>query len=224
MDTNYKEMSEKALVIVDLQRDFLPGGIKPVPNGDDIIARINEYVSIFSANNLPIFASRDCRPSGTSSGAHDGAVEPCIEGSEGAEFPIELHLPESAMIVTKSGILTSENVSVFAGTVGDIQFADMAHALGITELFVCGLGTDCSLKESVKDARREGFGVSLLIDAIRGFEAVPGDSALAVAEMVKAGARLTALPKAAAGLSADKTRERKHGAATTAKSLQTTQA
>jgi nicotinamidase/pyrazinamidase len=216
MENQGKGPTGKALVIVDLQRDFLPGGAMSVPGGDDIVTRINDYLGVFQTKGLPVFAARDWHPQRTVHFREGGGQCPrhCVQGTEGAEFPTELHLPGSAMVVTKG--LEGEGYSVFDGTVGDIGFADMARALGVSELFVCGLATERSVKLTVRDACREGFGVSVLIDAIRGFEAVPGDSALAVADMVRAGARLTALPQTMAEMGMVEGHARVHGGSKTA--------
>jgi nicotinamidase/pyrazinamidase len=200
MDGEEAYRGDKALLIIDLQRDFMPGGACSVPAGDSIVARINDFIAAFVDKKLPVFAS--CQrhaPTEATSGRHPGC---CLRGCEGAEFPLELHLPESAMIVARYPEAETDRLSVFDGAVGDIGFADMLRALGVRELFIGGLATDRSVRETVRDAREEGFSVSVLIDAVRGFEVIPGDSALAVADMVKAGARLTTLSKVCAAIGA----------------------
>ncbi len=92
-----------ALIIVDVQNDFLPGGALAVPRGDEVIPVLNEYISIFKDHNLPIIATRDWHPPNHCSFTEHGGIWPthCIAESHGAAFASGLELPRDALLISK---------------------------------------------------------------------------------------------------------------------------
>lgn len=181
-----------ALLLVDVQNDFCPGGALPVPQGDRVVPVLNRYVEEARARGRPIYASRDWHPSETRHfKAYGGEWPPhCLQQSSGAEFHPDLNLPPDTIVVTKGQNPESAGYSAFEGeTSGGRPLADDLRARGVTHLHVGGLATDYCVKHSVLDALRHGFGVTLLTDAIAGVDLTPGDSARALAEMLAAGAR-----------------------------------
>ncbi|MFH1338605.1 MAG: nicotinamidase [Candidatus Omnitrophota bacterium] len=186
--------SEKALLAVDVQNDFCPGGALAVPEGDKIIPAINKYIEIFSKNKLPVFASRDWHPARTKHFKKFGGQWPkhCIQNTKGAEFHPALKLPKEAIILSKGMDPGKESYSVFQSVdSGGTGFLVLLSDSGIRELFIGGLATDYCVRWSVLDALKFGFKVWLLTDAIKGVNLKPEDSEEAIAEMVSRGAKKT---------------------------------
>ncbi len=175
-----------ALIIVDVQRDFCPGGALAVPNGDAVVEPLNRYIGPFKSNGLPIIATRDWHPPNHISFRERGGPWPphCVQGTPGAEFHPTLELPEDAIIISKATDPDSEAYSGFAGT----GLETLLRERGITRVFVGGLATDYCVKMTVLDALAFGFTTFLLEDAIRGVDVNPGDSERAVDEMLSNGA------------------------------------
>jgi nicotinamidase/pyrazinamidase len=178
-----------ALIIVDLQRDFLPGGALAVSQGDQVLAALNDYLKRFVARRLPVFATRDWHPPDHCSFVERGGPWPphCIAGSVGAEFGDGLELPADAAVVSKATTAERDAYSGFEGT--DLQARlRQAH---VSRLFVGGLATDYCVLQTVIDARSLGFTVLVLSDAIAAVDAHPGDGERAIERMRAAGATLT---------------------------------
>ncbi len=180
-----------ALLIVDVQNDFCPGGALPVADGDKVVPVLNRYIERFKTADLPIFATRDWHPEKTSHFKAYGGLWPphCIQGTKGAEFRPDLKLPADAVIVSAGMGPDEDGYSGFQGRdARGVSLADLLRQRGVERLFVGGLATDYCVKHTVLDGLKEGFQVVLLEDAIRGVDIKAGDSERAVAEMVRAGA------------------------------------
>jgi len=176
-----------ALVIVDLQNDFLPGGPLGVPGGDEIIPVLNKYIAQFHSRRLPIYATRDWHPPNHCSFSKQGGVWPshCVAGTDGAETPKSLALPPETKIVRKGTIPQEEAYSGFEGTQLDEQLKEG----GVKRVFVGGLATDYCVFYTVKDALHLGYTVYLLTDAIRGVNVQPTDVEEAQQTMLQQGAQ-----------------------------------
>jgi nicotinamidase/pyrazinamidase len=176
-----------ALIVVDLQNDFLPGGALAVPDGNQVIPVMNEYMHIFEEKDLPIFATRDWHPPKHSSFRAQGGPWPphCIQNTEGAEFPTELKLYEDTTIISKATEPKPDAYSGFDRT----DLHDRLQNLGVKRLFIGGLATDYCVLNTVKNALSLGYQVYLLKDAIRAVNVQPGDGEKAKEEMVKLGAK-----------------------------------
>ncbi len=184
-----------ALLIVDVQKDFCPGGSLAVPGGDEIIPVINRYIRHFYDKGLPILASRDWHPAKTMHFKEYGGKWPahCIQGSDGARFHAGLELPETVVIVSK-GMSTERDdqySSFQAVTEEGIPFPEFLNKLGISKLYVCGIATDYCVRATVLDTLATGFAVTLLADAVSGVDLNEGDSAKAIEEMIASGAEIT---------------------------------
>jgi nicotinamidase/pyrazinamidase len=181
-----------ALIIVDVQRDFCPGGALPVPYGDRVVPVLNRYICIFKAAGACISATRDWHPPNhVSFKPYGGIWRPhCIQGTEGAEFHPDLMLPEEAQIVSKATDPSRESYSGFDGT----ELEEELGKRGLKRVFVGGLATDYCVKNTVIDAVKLGFKAVLLLDAIRGINRKREDSEEAIKEMINAGAK-TALTR-----------------------------
>jgi nicotinamidase/pyrazinamidase len=188
---DYSVKKTDALIIVDVQNDFCPGGALPVPDGDQVVPVLNDYIKIFSKANAKIFASRDWHPPNHISFKDQGGSWPphCVQNTEGARFHPDLKLPEDATVISKAMDPKKEAYSAFDDT-------ELAHELkkqGGARVFVGGLATDYCVKNTVLDARELGFEVVLLLDAIRGINAEPYDAAKAIDQMKKSGAEQVTL-------------------------------
>lgn len=181
-----------ALLIVDMQNDFCPGGSLAVPGGDEIIPVINRYIRLFQDKVLPVLASRDWHPPKTVHFKTCGGIWPahCVQGSEGARFHPDLRLPDNVVVLSKgmNPERDDEYSDFHAVTEKGVPFPEILKEQGITRLYVSGIATDYCVKATVLDLLNHGFSVTLLADAVRGVNIFPDDSVKAMEEMVAAGA------------------------------------
>jgi len=183
---------KKALVIVDVQNDFCPGGALGVPEGDKIVPVINKYIKIFSKKKLPIFATRDWHPVRTKHFKDFGGIWPvhCIQNARGAAFHPKLKLPKEAIFLYKGMDPEKDSYSSFhAEDISGMKFLNILKRLGIKEIYIAGLATDYCIKYSAIDALKNGFKVNVLMDAIKGVNLKPKDSENAIKKIVKMGAK-----------------------------------
>lgn len=178
---------DDALLLVDVQRDFLPGGALAVPEGDAVVPVLNRYIALAQQHGTPIFASRDWHPAGHCSFRAQGGPWPphCVAGSEGARIAPGLELPANAVVVDKATTQAEDAYSAFSGT----TLARQLRARDVKRVYVGGLATDYCVLNTVRDARSEGFEVVLLTDAIRAVNVNADDGARAVAQMIEKGAQ-----------------------------------
>jgi nicotinamidase/pyrazinamidase len=176
----------EALLIVDVQRDFLPGGNLAVPEGDAVVPILNRYIGLAQRKGLPVIASRDWHPGKHCSFRDQGGIWPehCVRETPGAAFAPGLALPAGTEVVSKATREEADAYSAFDGT----DLADQLRARGIERLLIGGLATDYCVLNTVLDALKSGFEVLLLEDAIRAVDVKPGDGARAKDEMRRAGA------------------------------------
>lgn len=175
-----------ALIIVDVQNDFLPGGSLAVPDGDAVIPVLNAVIGEFERGRLRIFATRDWHPANHCSFRAQGGPWPphCVAESSGAAFAAALRLPAAATIVSKATTADKDAYSGFSGT----DLDRLLRSAGVRRVFVGGLATDYCVLNTVRDARVCGYEVILLLDAIRAVDLSPGDGDRAIAEMTRLGA------------------------------------
>ena len=178
--------SGDALIVVDVQNDFLPGGSLAVPDGDAVIAVLNDYLARFGAAGAPVVATRDWHPAEHCSFVQQGGIWPphCVAGTRGADFAARLALPDTAIVVSKATKPSKDAYSGFQDTGLAAQLRD----LGVSRVFVGGLATDYCVLNTVRDAIAEGFEVVLIEDAVRAVDVNEGDGARAIAEMRALGA------------------------------------
>lgn len=177
---------QSALVVVDLQNDFCPGGALPVENGDKVVPVLNKYIEKFRKAGAPILYTRDWHPPDHSSFKAQGGPWPphCVQNSEGAKFRNDLLIPPEGEIVSKAD-KKDEAYSFFQGT----DLAQKLKERGIKRLLVGGLATDYCVKETVLDGLKYEFEVFVLDDASKGVNVNPGDSDNALHLMVAEGAK-----------------------------------
>ncbi|MBI3480418.1 MAG: isochorismatase family protein [Nitrosomonadales bacterium] len=182
-----------ALLMVDVQNDFLPGGSLAVPHGDEVVTVLNRYLKIFAA--LPVYATRDWHPEQHCSFTAYGGIWPphCVAGTQGAQFAAALQLPSSATIVSKATAVDQDAYSAFQ----DTDLDTLLYAAKIRRLFIGGLATDYCVLNTVRDALGLGYRVLLLGDAIRAVNVQPGDGERAEQEMLSLGAQRITLAEVA---------------------------
>lgn len=184
--------TKKALLIVDVQNDFCPGGALAVPEGDKVVPVINKYIKIFQKKKAPVLATRDWHPVRTGHFKDFGGIWPvhCVQNTRGAAFHPKLKLPKGAILLYKGMDPQEDAYSAFqAEDARGAKLLKLLGLLGARELYVAGLATDYCVRFSVRDALKNGFKVKLLTDAIKGVNLKPKDSEKAIKEMVKLGAK-----------------------------------
>ena len=187
--------AKDALIIVDVQNDFCPGGALAIRGGDEVVPVLNRAIDKFSAAGLPIFATRDWHPAKTSHFKAYGGLWPvhCVQGTGGADFHPGLHLNKDVVVVSAGMLPTEEGYSGFQATdASGSGLAELLRRKGVERLFVGGLATDYCVKHTVLDGLKEGFKVTLLVDAVRAVNLSPDDGERAIDEMTKAGATTVA--------------------------------
>jgi nicotinamidase/pyrazinamidase len=176
-----------ALILVDIQNDFCPGGSLAVEGGDEIVPVANELQKKF---NL-VVATKDWHPPGHASFVTLWNPH-CVQGTEGAEFVAALDTSRVAHVFLKG---TDPAVDSYSGFFDNEHkratgLGDYLRAQGVTDIFICGLATDYCVKFTALDALQLGFRTTVIADACRGVEVNAGDTIRAVEEMRAAGARI----------------------------------
>ncbi|MGZ9149579.1 MAG: isochorismatase family protein [Nitrospira sp.] len=186
MTSKIPQMPSDALLVADIQNDFLPGGALAISDGDDILPILENYIRQFHAHSLPIFLTRDWHPSNHCSFRPQGGPWPahCVAGSPGSLPPPSFSAPSSAVIIYKAIDRDQEAYSAFQNTALDRHL----RALSVQRLFIGGLATDYCVLNSVKDARSLGYDVCLLMDGIKAVNLRPDDGRRAEEEMFRLGA------------------------------------
>jgi nicotinamidase/pyrazinamidase len=176
-----------ALLVVDVQNDFLPGGSLGIPDGDAVIPVLNKYIEKFADSNLPIFFTRDWHPENHCSFVEQGGPWPvhCVAKASGAAIASDLARPRGAIVIDKAQSAEKDAYSGFEKT----TLAQDLHERRVKRLYIGGLATDYCVLNTVKDALVHGFEVFLLEDAIRAVNVHPDDGTNAIARMLDLGAR-----------------------------------
>jgi nicotinamidase/pyrazinamidase len=182
-----------ALIVVDVQKDFCPGGALPAPGGDQIVPALNRHLAEAREREIPVYASRDWHPAVTNHFTQYGGEWPahCVQGTAGAQFHAELKLPADTVVISKGDDPAKPGYSAFDGhTASGKTFAHDLRDRNVTRLYVSGIATDYCVKATALDALRAGFDVAVLRDAITGIDVNPGDTGRALDEMSREGARI----------------------------------
>jgi nicotinamidase/pyrazinamidase len=165
-----------ALLIVDVQIDFCPGGALPVAGGDAVVPVLNRWITAARRTGVPVYASRDWHPMGHVSFVSHGGKWPvhCVQDTPGARHHPDLALPEDAIPVCKGARLDRDQYSAFA----DTGLAEHLAAAGVKRVFIGGLALDVCVRATALDARKHGFEVHVIEDATRPVDPVAGRDAL----------------------------------------------
>jgi nicotinamidase/pyrazinamidase len=175
-----------ALIVVDMQNDFLPCGALGVPHGDEVLEPVRELIALYRRRGLPVYASRDWHPADhVSFKARGGPWPPhCVAGTPGAEFSTALELTDGVKVISKATTADADAYSAFNGT----DLADELRDRHVERVAVCGLATDYCVLNTVLDALTLRFRAIVLPEATRAVDVNPGDGARAIAKMVEHGA------------------------------------
>ena len=179
--------TKQALLVVDVQNDFCPGGTLAVPHGDEVVPPLNKLIDEFLERGNPVYLSRDWHPLKTKHFSAYGGTWPvhCVQNTSGAEFHPALRHDPRIKVISK-GLGDKDSYSAFDET----DLVTELRKQGVEEVVVGGLATDYCVKNSVLDAIKNGFHVKAVEDAMRPVELQPGDGEKAIAEMRAAGAEI----------------------------------
>ena len=179
--------TKKALIVVDVQNDFCPGGTLAVPHGDEVVAPLNKLIDEFLERGDPVYKSRDWHPPTTKHFSAYGGTWPvhCVQNTEGAAFHPALHNDPRIKIISKD-MDVADGYSAFDET----DLNSQLKQAGVEEVVVGGLATDYCVKHTVLDALKQGYKVKAVEEAMRPVELRPGDGERAIEEMRAAGAEI----------------------------------
>ncbi|HPW46985.1 MAG TPA: bifunctional nicotinamidase/pyrazinamidase [Rectinema sp.] len=193
---------DDALIVVDIQNDFCPGGVLAVPEGDSIIPKVNELLAAFPLSILtqdwhPIMHCSFASSKGLPPFSLDMETSPpsvlwpdhCVAGSQGADFHRALQSWRARYIFRKGTRKELDSYSAFLENDGvtSTGLEGLLSSLGINRVIVCGLATDYCVKATALDARKLGFEVVVVENAIKGIGAAPDDIDTAEKQMREAG-------------------------------------
>ena len=175
-----------ALVVVDVQNDFCPGGALAVTDGDAVVPVLNEHIVAAQQAGSIVVASRDWHPEDHCSFDAQGGPWPrhCVRDTEGSAFHPDLKLPDDVLVVSKGKATDRDNYSAF----DDTGLADTLHKRGVERVWVGGLAQDVCVRATVLDACDAGFETHLIAEATRPVDLNPGDGERAIEAMRAAGA------------------------------------
>lgn len=173
--------AQDAVIIVDVQNDFCPGGALPVAEGDRVVPMLNRWIDAARRGHAVVVASRDWHPRNHVSFRERGGPWPahCVQGTPGADFRADLRLPPDALTVSKAITADKDNYSDFE----DTDLAVTLRQRGVCRLWVGGLALDFCVRATVLDGLAAGFEVHVILDATRPINVNPGDGEHAVEEM-----------------------------------------
>ena len=199
---------DSALIVVDLQNDFCPGGVLASRRGGEIVSDVNRLLDLFSISVLTqdwhpanhcSFASTWGKPpfARDDSPGNRGTLWPdhCVAGSRGADFHPRLKTARARLILRKGTNLLLDSYSAFYENDGRTStgLGSWLSGIGIGRVVVVGLAAEYCVKATALDARKEGFVVDVVPDCVGAVEAVPGDGDRALAEMAASGCRILGL-------------------------------
>ncbi len=180
--------AEDAVVVVDVQNDFCPGGALGVEQGDRVVPILNRWIERAQSGGAVIVASRDWHPADHISFTDRGGPWPvhCVEHTSGAAYHPELRLPDEAIEILKGRDPDRDQYSAF----DDTGLGEQLRGRNVRRVWIGGLALDVCVRASVLDALDEGFEVHLIRPATRAVNANPGDGERAIDEMSQAGAMI----------------------------------
>ncbi|MBN1663721.1 MAG: nicotinamidase [Deltaproteobacteria bacterium] len=185
--------TDSALIVVDVENDFLPGGALGVRAGDQVIAPMNRAIDVFLKEKLPVLYSRDWHPRDHSSFQQNGGPWPphCVQDTEGARFSSDLSISKNPLVFSKGTNAAQEEYSAFHArdTAGN-TVSEVLERLGVRHVFIGGLATDYCVLNTALDLLKAGYRVTVLTDACRAVNVAPHDGEKALEKMIAAGAMM----------------------------------
>lgn len=192
MDKRYTLQDGDALVIVDMQNCFLPGGNLAIAGSDRALKPVNRLSRIFEHQERPLAFSRDWHPPDHVSFKEQGGPWPAhgVAGTKDAAFSPELNIPVTAAVFSKATVKNSEEYSAFlAKSENGLTLKSWLEKHDIKRVWMAGLATDYCVLNTVLDLLKAGYAVIVLTDAIHAVNGKAGDGERALAEMVSQGAQ-----------------------------------
>lgn len=183
------KLHNSALLLVDIQNDFCPGGALAVSEGDQIVPAVNSLLPLFPF----VAASQDWHPSDHISFKDRGGPWPphCVAGTEGAELHPEINDLEIDARLRKATTSDKDAYSAFeAADEAGRPLDQVLKEKGVNSLYVVGLATDYCVRASVLDGLKNGYDINVVTDAVRAVNVAPEDGEKALEEMRQKGARL----------------------------------
>ncbi len=185
-----EKFHDSALVLVDVQNDFCPGGALAVQSGDEIVPVINQLMSLFPL----VIATEDWHPANHISFKERGGPWPphCVQQTAGAELHPGIDQTRIDILLRKATTPDTDAYSGFEAV--DERGRSLDEALkqsGVKKIYITGLATDYCVRATVMDGLKKGYEVVVVADAMRAVEVAPGDGQRAIEEMSESGARLT---------------------------------
>jgi nicotinamidase/pyrazinamidase len=180
-----------ALLLVDPQIDFCPGGALGVTEGDRVMPVLSEWAAAADARHAPIFVGRDWHPRHTTHFQAWGGTWPphCVMHTRGAEFHPDLRLPAAVTVVSKGMGESEDAYSVFqARDAVGTPLRTLLERRGVRHVYIAGLATDYCVRSTTLDALTHGYRVTLIPEGMRAVNLRPDDGARAMHEMRDAGA------------------------------------
>lgn len=185
---------DSALIVVDVQNDFCPGGALGVEDGDAVVPVLNEWIEAFRSAGRPVVYTQDWHPAGHMSFKEQGGIWPvhCVQDTDGAAFHPELtvdgYVFRKAFTKEKEGYSGFDGCLARDGGVSDVDLATWLKEQGVRKVYVGGLTTDYCVKATVLDAIEHGLEAAFIHSASRPVNVQPGDESRAIQEMKDAGA------------------------------------
>ncbi len=199
MNHTTRDLAHAALIVVDLQNDFCPGGTLAVPEGDQIIPTVQRWIRRFQDQGCPIIFTQDAHPAHHISFTEQGGPWPphCVQGTPGADLHPDLTIPLDAIYVEKGFLPDVDAYSGFEGMVKnsdgirtEASLQQLLDSREIRTIYLAGLATDYCVKATAMDALRLGYQVKVINHAIRGVNVKPDDSLSALVELIARGAHV----------------------------------
>ena len=190
-------MNQNAVLVIDVQNDFCPGGALAVPEGNMVVPIINDIIAVATKRGMPIFASRDWHPEETMHFNTKGGKWPphCIQTTKGAEFHPELKLPTNRILISKGTEADEDAYSAFEGKDGyKMTLRGLLDAQSVKKIFICGLTLDYCVKATALDAKKYGFEVLIFENATRAVNINPDDGIKAKFELWNKGIEIKSFP------------------------------
>lgn len=173
------------LLIVDVQRDFCPGGRLAIEEGDEVVRLLNDWIEA-AKGKIPVYASRDWHPKGHPSFQEKGGPWPehCIQDTEGAFFHASLRLPEDVVVISKGTRFDHDQYSAFSET----GFAQRLKEDGVNRIWMGGLALDVCVRATALEGAKQGFDVHVILPATKAVDQAGKGKTLA--ELRQAGVKL----------------------------------
>jgi len=149
-------MGNNALIVEDIQKDFMPSGGYPIPKGNEVIQPINTLIDFAKKNKWLIIFSRDWHPKG---------MNHCVQDTEGAKFHPDLHIQKDDILISKGEDASDKHYSTFNGD--NIDLLPLLKKNAVTHVYIAGLALEYCVLHTALDSEKNGFITSVLIDACR---------------------------------------------------------